>query len=178
MRAASLKRKLEELEDAGHAIHVELRKIERELERYNEQEMALFVGSRCERIIGFSDRDLRKFTFDNGLTGYIAHDFSYVEMRDNTGEIGTFYERHGMNLINRGNENLVDGMKRLDRLSKTLPTIDHLIHNVFPAWLEVSAHMDVEVLMTARVLRWIAQQLPRDNQWPDIVEGKFPMTRK
>ena len=45
-----------------------------------------------------------------------------------------------------------------------------LVREVVPRWFDVILpELDVESLMTSRVLRWISKQI--GGQWPDIVAG-------
>jgi hypothetical protein len=173
MRAASLKRKLEEIHQEEHAITDDLRQIDRELSEYKAEEMRIFVGARCARITSFARRYDGTVTFDNGMHGELAHDLGFVRMYDGEQELGIFYRQHGIHWCDRAYKDLPRAKDRVRRIADILLVIVSLVNDVFPAWLEASKELDVESLMTSRVLRWISKQV--GGQWPDIITGNFPL---
>jgi hypothetical protein len=173
MRAASLKRKLEELYLSEHATTDALRQIERELHEYKAGEMRIFVGARCARIASFSRQYDETFTFDNGMRGDIGYDFGHIRLYDGEQELGFFSRRYGINWCDRAYDDLSLAKDRVTRIAEILPVIVSLVNDVFPAWLKASKELDVESLMTSRVLRWISKQV--GGQWPDIITGNFPL---
>ena len=49
--------------------------------------------------------------------------------------------------------------------------VRHIFIDLMTLWKYAVATRDYESFECTRTLRWIAQQLPRDTQWPDIVAG-------
>jgi len=49
--------------------------------------------------------------------------------------------------------------------------VRHIFVDLMSLWDHAVATRDYESFECTRILRWIAQQLPRDTQWPDIISG-------
>jgi len=171
---ASLKRKLDQLRDEQRVIQTDLASLEERLDQYYSCEFQAFVLARCKRITRFSKTIPRKCTFDNGLNVFIYASYNSVDVWDREQKLGMFSSKRCF-IPSFDEDSFEKTMPRLVRLVDVSPEIYALTQHVLPAWLEASAIMNVEDLITARVLRWVAQQLPRDNAWPDIVTGKFPL---
>jgi len=170
---ASLKRKLEQLRDEERVIQSDLVSLEERLEHYRSREFQAFVLARCKRITRFS-KNIPRCTFDNGLKGFIYASSASIDMHDREQKLGMFSSTRCY-IFSIDEDSIEKTMPRLARLVDISSDIFVLTQHVLPAWLEASSIMNVEDLITARVLRWIAQQLPRDNAWPDIITGNFPL---
>jgi hypothetical protein len=171
---ASLKRKLEQLRDEQRVIQSDLASLEERLDQYYSCEFQAFVLARCKRITRFSKTMSRICTFDNGLEVFIYASYTAADVYDHEQKLGTFSSKRCF-IPSFDEDSFENTMPRLARLVDVSPEIFALTQHVLPAWLEASSIMNVEDLITARTLRWIAQQLPQDTQWPDIVTGNFPI---
>jgi hypothetical protein len=72
-------------------------------------------------------------------------------------------------VFDREYETFSDTSKRIALIADMLPVVRFLADEVFPNMHRVLKELDVESLMTSRVLRWISKQI--GGQWPDIVAG-------
>lgn len=169
---ASLKRKLESLEDEGKKIRDVLWKLELEHRRHKDAEMQFFLQKRCARIRKFSKDCSTKCKFDNGFVAYFNVGTGSLGLYDGD-RIGEFSAEYGMSLYVHSFTEWDDGPRRLAGLVELLPTIDQLVRVIFPAWLKASKELDVESLLMSRTLRWISKQV--GGQWPDIITGNFPI---
>lgn len=171
---ASLKRKLEVLDKEQRDIRERLRRIEVELEHHRLIEMQLFLKRRCPRIVQFSENEMKKCILDNNLVLFIDTVVTNaVYLYDDTERIAAFDTHFEIRLNDRSFASWDLGSNRLTRLVDVLPDLDRLVHVHLPAWLKASKELDVESLMTSRVLRWISKQV--GGQWPDIITGNFPL---
>jgi hypothetical protein len=107
------------------------------------------------------------------MRGDIGCEFGHIRLYDGEQELGLFSRHYGINWVSRAYDVLVPAKDRVMRVAEILPVILSLVNDIFPAWLEASKELDVESLMTSRVLRWISKQI--GGQWPDIITGNFPL---
>lgn len=173
---ASLKRKLDHIDQERRTTGEALRVLESRLDRYREREIQIFIQKHCTHVTKFSKNEPRRFRFDNGMVGFIWYDdLTSIEVVEGRSDIGSFSVHYGPQLSPSVFSEWDSGAQRMRRVVEFLPVIEQLVRNVLPAWIEVSKDLDVETLMTARTLRWIAQHLPGNTQWPDIITGNFPL---
>lgn len=173
---ASLKRKLDHLDQERRTAVESLCAIDSRLDRYREREIQNFIQTHCAHVTKFSKNEPRRFRFDNGMVGFIWYDdLTSIEVVEGRSNIGSFSVHYGPQLSPSAFSEWDSGPQRMTRVVEFLPVIEQLVCKVLPAWIEASNDLDVETLITARTLRWIAQQLPQDTQWPDIITGNFPL---
>jgi hypothetical protein len=79
------------------------------------------------------------------------------------------YGDEKFHVFDREYETFSDTSKRIALIADMLPVVRFLADEVFPNMHRVLKELDVESLMTSRVLRWISKQI--GGQWPDIVAG-------
>jgi hypothetical protein len=176
---ASLKRKLESLQQEERAVRDALQKYEAVLQRYqtvlNHQttlEMQTFLMQRCARIAEFSEITPTTCKFDNGLIAYVNVDSRELDLYDGV-EIIIFGDYNGIRVSSRAFNSWTTAGKRLALVADIFPAIEHVVRFVLPAWQKAREELDMGSLMTARVLRWISKQV--GGQWPDIITGNFPL---
>jgi hypothetical protein len=171
---ASLKRKLENLEQEHRKVKHVLDALDMVQQGHRNLEMQRYIQSRSACVAKFSKSDSSKFTLKNGMVAYIDTErCDEIELHDGLTELGTFSARWGAQLNVSGISHWDSVAKRMTRIIEVLHDLKHLVCTVFPAWLKASKELDVESLVMSRTLRWISKQI--GGQWPDIITGNFPI---
>jgi hypothetical protein len=160
---ALLKRKLNDHERETEVIRSQYWKMEKEQSAYKRSELEVFLKSRSKRVsrvqsstsleIWFDDNAMGLFTGDSLSSGTVR----WPDELNGDVRIGEVYPdccRIDLDLFGAYDTRV----RQLSALADILPEIQRLFSEVFPAWLEASEDLDVESLMTTRVLHWIAKQ--------------------
>lgn len=166
-------------------LQSEIEKAELVLQQYVEQEFAHYV--KCG--VGANTSQTRISKVDGGTPGrYVYVEFSngcHLEIpppppSGDPFDADLWYKNH-LCIVMSTDETTSDFVEnyriedqylneRLVACAEVFGDVIALVREVVPRWFDaILPELDVESLMTSRVLRWVSKQI--GGQWPDVVAG-------
>jgi hypothetical protein len=157
-------KRVRELDDAVDRLKSDRRR----LEEYLQEEFIDFVTRNTDAKFAEIE-PLGKGSGAHSVTVYLTASIKIslstwgdpsAEIYKNKGVLGYYDARNGIVMSHKAVDPVPEYIK--DKVRR-------LFQDVLPAWRQAVDTLDVEALMTTRVLRWIAKELP--DCWADVIEG-------